>query len=97
MSFRNLLFTPVKLLLTAWCFLQFALQVLWLGRLQLPRILRANGQSQVAVTRALQQVHRHVERFLQRVESFGLVRFVYQGTPSAEPPTIPFRARQKLT
>ncbi len=85
MSFRKLFITPVKLMLTACCFMQFALQVLWLGKLQLPRILRLNGQSQEAMTQVLQQVHRHVERFLDRVESFGLVRFVYQGAPLAEP------------
>ena len=85
MSFRNLFMTPAKMLLTAFCLLQFALQVLWLGKLQLPRILRSNAQSQAAVTRALQQVHRHVERFLDRVESFGLVRFIYQGAPAEQP------------
>lgn len=85
MSFRNLFITPVKMLLAAFCLLQFALQVLWLGKLQLPRILRSNAQSQAAVTRALQQVHRHVERFLDRVESFGLVRFIYQGAPAEQP------------
>ena len=77
--------TPIKLLLTAYCFLQFALQVLWLGKVKLPRILRQDAQSQVAVTRVLQQVHRHVERFLGRVQGFGLVRFSFQGSPSPEP------------
>ena len=72
-------------MLSAFCFLQFALRVLWLGKVQLPRMLRPDPQSQVAVTRVLQQVHHHVEGFLGRVEKFGLVRFVYQGSPLAEP------------
>jgi len=84
MSFKSLLITPVKLLLTAFCFLQFALQVLWLGKLRLPRMLRPDACSQAAVTRMLLQVHHHAERFLGRVQSFGLVRFVYQDSPLAE-------------
>ena len=59
------LLIPVRYLLTALGFIQFAAQVLWLGKWRMPRLMK-NGQDPVKQRqKALYSAHRNVVIYLR--------------------------------
>lgn len=73
-----------RMLLTAYCFVQFAVQVLWLSKWAMPRLLRSAGDAAGKRKRALSQAHRHVTVYLQTLSRLGLVSFEFVGEPVKE-------------
>ena len=76
---------PARMLLTAYCFVQFAIQVLWLSKIQMPRIFRADLDASTARERALYAAHRHVVHYLNTLSFLRLVKFRFEGEPHPSP------------
>jgi len=74
--------------LTAYCFVQFAVQVLWLGKWVIPRILKSRGQSVEKRSRALYHAQKHVSFYLKTLSFFSLVEFHFRGKVLKEPAVI---------
>ncbi len=85
MAIRNPCVVPVRIVLTAWGFVQFAVQVLWLGKWQMPRLMRRGTNEPEARSQALFAAHRHVVVYLKTLSLLRLVRFHVEGTPHREP------------
>jgi 1-acyl-sn-glycerol-3-phosphate acyltransferase len=79
---------PFRYLLTAYGFIQFAIQVLWLGKWRMPRLLKS-GQDRVKQRqKALYSAHRNVVVYLRTLSRLGLVKFHFQGRPVSQPCVI---------
>jgi len=76
------------MILTAYCFIQFAVQVLWLSKWIMPRIMKSRGQASEKRNQALAYAHRHVSIYLNTLKRLGLVSFEFIGTPAEEPAVI---------
>lgn len=76
---------PIRFILTAYCFVQFAVQVLWLGKWRMPRLLRSGNNPLSQRRKALYSAHRQVTFYLKTLSFFGLVEFKTIGQPSATP------------
>jgi 1-acyl-sn-glycerol-3-phosphate acyltransferase len=85
MTIKDLLVVPVRVALTAYGFIQFAVQVLWLGNWQMPRIMRRGDNRAAARRTALYAAHRHVVVYLKTLSLLKLVKFRFEGTPHADP------------
>lgn len=85
MKFLTLAF---RMTLTAYCFAQFAIQVLWLGKQVMPQIMRYQGQVSEKRKHALFHAHKHVVIYLNTLTRLGLVSFRFVGTPINEPSVI---------
>jgi 1-acyl-sn-glycerol-3-phosphate acyltransferase len=89
MTITQILTTPLRLILTAYCFLQFAIQVLWLGKWKMPRLIKKGKGSpdarRDARREALYTAHRHVAHYLATLNFLGLVEFRFEGTPHDQP------------
>ena len=85
MTIKQILLLPIRITLTAYGFLQFAIQVLWLGKWQMPRVIKKREGSPDARRDALYIAHRHVVRFLDTLDFLGLVEFRFEGTPHDQP------------
>jgi 1-acyl-sn-glycerol-3-phosphate acyltransferase len=85
MNLKQTLFIPIRVILTAYGFLQFAAQVLWLGKWQMPRVLKKGNGSPDARRDALYLAHRHVVHYLATLDLLGLVKFRFEGTPYEQP------------
>ena len=84
MTIKQILAIPLRVTLTAYCFLLFAVQVLWLGKWQMPRVInRKDGPD--ARREALYIAHRHVVHYLATLDFLGLVEFRFEGTPHDQP------------
>ena len=81
MTIKQILLLPVRVPLTAYGFLQFAVQVLWLGKWQMPRVIKKGKGSPEARRDALHIAHRHVVHYLATLDFLGLVEFRFEGTP----------------
>jgi 1-acyl-sn-glycerol-3-phosphate acyltransferase len=84
-NIKQILVMPVRFILTAYCFVQFAIQVLWLGKWRMPRLLRSEGNPSSQRRKALYSAHRHVTFYLKTLSFFGLVEFKTIGQPSSIP------------
>ena len=81
MTIKQILLLPIRVPLAAYSFLQFAVQVLWLGKWQMPSaIKKGKGRRD-----ALYSAHRHVVHFLATLDFLGLVEFRFEGTPHEQP------------
>jgi 1-acyl-sn-glycerol-3-phosphate acyltransferase len=85
MAIKQILSIPLRIVLTAYGFLQFYVQVLWLGKWQMPRIIKNAKGSPDARREALYMAHRHVVHFLASLDFLGLVEFRFEGTPHDQP------------
>ena len=85
MTIRQILAIPLRVTLTAWCFIQFAVQVLWLGKWQMPRAMKKGRGGPDARRNALYIAHRHVVYYLATLDFLGLVAFRFEGTPYDQP------------
>jgi len=85
MTIKKILSIPARIILTAYCFLQFAVQVLWLGKWQMPRVINKNAGNLNTRQDALFITHRHVVRYLATLDFLGLVEFRIEGTPHPRP------------
>lgn len=84
-SVKRIIALPLRIVLTAYCFFQFAVQVLWLGKWKMPRLLK-NGQDPIIQrTKALFAVHRNVVIYLKTLSWLDLVKFHSKGAPAEEP------------
>jgi 1-acyl-sn-glycerol-3-phosphate acyltransferase len=77
-----------RVVLTAYCFVQFAVQVLWLGKIVIPGILKQGGEVPDSRRQALFQVHRHVSFYIKTLSRLGLVEFDFRGKPTDQPAAI---------
>jgi len=77
-----------RMVLTAYCFAQFAVQVLWLGKWVMPRIMKSRGQSVEKRSQALYNAQKHVSFYLKTLSFFGLVEFHFRGDVLKEPAVI---------
>ncbi|MEA3412379.1 MAG: lysophospholipid acyltransferase family protein [Pseudomonadota bacterium] len=85
MAIKQILTVSARITLTAYCFLQFAAQVLWLGKWQMPRVMDENKSSPDARRNALHIAHRHVVRYLSTLDFLGLVELRFEGKPHHQP------------
>ena len=76
---------PVRYVLTAYGFFQFAVQVLWLGKWRMPRIMKSDRDTVEKRQQALYAAHRNVLHYLNTLDRLNLVRFRYEGTPHQQP------------
>ena len=87
MTIKQILITPLRMILTAYCFVQFAAQVLWLGKWQMPRLLKLGGDISTSRKMALRAAHQHVATYLATLDTLQLVKIKFEGQPY-EPPCI---------
>lgn len=85
MAIKQTLAIPPRVILTAYGFLQFAVQVLWLGKWQLPRVINKYKDNPTARRDALRIAHRHVLRYLATLGFLRLIEFRFEGTPHQQP------------
>ena len=85
MTIKQILLLPIRVPLTAYGFLQFAVQVLWLGKWQMPRVIKKGKGSPDARRNALYIAHRHVVHYLATLDFLGLINFRFEGTPHNQP------------
>ncbi|MDX8390921.1 MAG: lysophospholipid acyltransferase family protein [Mariprofundaceae bacterium] len=77
-----------RIMLTAYCFIQFAVHALWLGKWVVPRIMKSCGQSSEKRSQALFQVHRHASAYLNTLSRLGLVDLEFRGAVVQESAVI---------
>jgi len=85
LSTKELINLPLRVTLTAYCFAQFAVQVLWLSKWQMPRVLKSGNDTTQQRREALYAAHKQVVHYLKTVSFLDLVKFHSVGTPSANP------------
>jgi 1-acyl-sn-glycerol-3-phosphate acyltransferase len=85
MTIKQILAIPLRVTLIAYCFLQFAVQVLWLGKWQMPRVIDKGKGSPDTRRNALYIAHRHVVHYMATLDFLGLVAFRFEGTPHDQP------------
>jgi 1-acyl-sn-glycerol-3-phosphate acyltransferase len=85
MAIKQILSIPLRITLTAYCFVQFAIQVLWLGKWQMPRVLKKGKGGPDARRDALYIAHRHVQHYLATLDILRLVEFRFEGKPYDQP------------
>jgi 1-acyl-sn-glycerol-3-phosphate acyltransferase len=85
MTIKQILLLPIRVLLSAYGFLQFAVQVLWLGKWQMPRVIKKGKGGPDARRDALYIAHRHVVHYLATLNFLGLINFRFEGTPHNQP------------
>jgi 1-acyl-sn-glycerol-3-phosphate acyltransferase len=85
MAIKQILAIPLRIILSAYCFLQFAVQVLWLGKWQIPHVLNTRQGNPGARREALTITHRHVLRYLATLAFLRLVEFRFEGTAHVQP------------
>lgn len=85
MTIKRILSIPLRVAFTAYCFAQFAVQVLWLGKWKMPRVITRGKGGPEARRDALYIAHRHVVRYLATVNFLGLIGFRFEGIPHDEP------------
>jgi 1-acyl-sn-glycerol-3-phosphate acyltransferase len=85
MTIKQILLLPIRVPLAAYGFLQFAVQVLWLGKWQMPRVIKKGKGGPDARRNALYIAHRHVVRYLATMDFLGLVEFRFENTPHEQP------------
>ncbi len=88
MLFRQSLAMPFRILLTAWCFAQFAMQVIWLSKWAMPRLMRQQGDDLEKRSSALFLAHKHVAYYLNTLGRLGLVALEFRGTPVTGPAIV---------
>ncbi|MEE9342405.1 MAG: lysophospholipid acyltransferase family protein [Gammaproteobacteria bacterium] len=81
MRITEFLATPLRMLLTAYCFAQFAAQVLWLGHWKMPRLMKSRSDKKNARKKALQAAHIQVSAYLKTLSFLHLVKFEFEGQP----------------
>jgi len=73
--------TPIRLILTAYGFIQFAVQVLWLSKHRMPSIIKSNDGDIEKRQSALLCAHGHVNRYIRMLHRLNLINFEFHGTP----------------
>lgn len=76
------------MVLTAYCFVQFAVQVLWLGKWVMPRIMESGKPIIEKRSKALFHAHQHVFFYLNSLSRLGLVDFQFRGEVMKEPAVV---------
>lgn len=76
---------PVRMMLTAYCFVQFAVQVLWLGKWRMPHLLKTPADTTNKRRDVLYAAHRHVTFYLKTLSTLHLIKFETIGAPSERP------------
>ena len=72
---------PVRYILTAYGFVQFAVQVLWLGKWRMPGLVKSSENPQNKRRKALYAAHRHVDFYLKTLSFLKLIQFETVGKP----------------
>ena len=75
----------MRIVLTAYGFTQFAIQVLWLGKVQMPLIMKSGKDSTAQRRKALYSAHRHVSIYLKTLSLLDLVKTKTSGAPESRP------------
>jgi len=84
----KLLGIMLRTVLTAYGFVQFAVQVLWLSKWVMPRVMRQNQATIEKRMNALLHAHKHVLLYLKTLEKLGLISFKFVGIPIKEPALV---------
>ena len=82
---KSIFFTPIRIILTALCFMQFAVQVVWLSKWAMPRIISRFKDPEDQRERALMAAQKHVKIYLKTLSFFRLIQFEFMGKPMSEP------------
>jgi len=80
--------TLVRLILTAYGFIQFAVQVLWLSKYRMPSIIKNNENVVGKRQCALKCAHDHVNIYIRMLHCLNLIHFEFKGTPMENPGLI---------
>ena len=72
---------PLRIVLTAYCFFQFAVQVLWLSKWAMPKIIKGAQHNDEKRKLALETAQKHVKFYLKTLSFFRLVDFNFIGNP----------------
>ena len=72
------------MMLTAYCFVQFTIQVVWLGKWRMPRLLKNSRDATGKRHAALYAAHQHVKFYLNTLSALYLIKFETVGTPSEQ-------------
>lgn len=72
---------PFRVILTAYCFTQFAAQVLWLSKWVMPKIIKGEHLKTEKRKLALEAAQKHVKFYLKTLSFFRLVDFNFVGKP----------------
>ncbi len=78
----------VRFVFTAYCFVQFAIQVLWLSKWRMPRLIRKGGDPLLQRRKALFSAHQHVTFYLKTLSFLRLVEFKTIGKPADTPAIV---------
>ena len=73
---------PLRIILTAYGFFQFAVQVLWLGKWYMPRLVKKSDDGENQRHKALFAAHQHVDFYLKTLSFLQLVEFKAVGQPT---------------
>lgn len=77
-----------RTILTAYGFVQFAVQVLWLSKWVMPRIMNQDQSTITKRMNALIHAHKHVKLYLKVLDKLGLISFKFIGIPLKEPALV---------
>lgn len=87
-NLMSMLSLPFRILLTAYSFVQFAVQVLWLSKWRMPRTIKSTGEPLEKRKKALFAAHQHVTFYLKTLSFFRLVKFKTIGQPANTPSIV---------
>jgi len=78
-----------RIMLTAYGFARFAVQVLWLSKWIIPKIMNSDDKTTIEKRQeALFQSHKHVNSYLNSLSKLGLISFKFIGKPIEEPALV---------
>jgi len=80
--------TVFRVILTAYGFIQFAVQVLWLGKWVMPRMMKSKRPIIDKRKAALFHAHKHVGTYISMLDKLNLISFEFIGKPVEEPSLI---------
>jgi len=79
----------LRIVLTAYGFIRFAVHVLWLSKWVIPRIMNSDDKTTTEKRKiALLKAHKHVNAYLKTLSKLGLIEFKFIGKPVEEPALI---------
>jgi len=79
----------LRIVLTAYGFIRFAVHVLWLSKWVIPRIMNSDDKTTTEKRQmALLKAHKHVNAYLKTLSKLGLIEFKFIGKPVEEPALI---------
>lgn len=88
MNLKAILTTPIRIILTAYCFVLFAGIVLKMSKWVIPRSKKISSDSQEQIEYTLNIGQQHIQFYLNTLSFCRLVQFEFIGTPLTSPGLI---------